>query len=1120
MEKLKHRDLIDIRGDYRPVFTLGLEDSERNWKLFIPHQNFFEFLNKVLDLVEGRSKKTSLWLQGSYGVGKSHACSVIAHLLFDSWEDIRDYVEREFYSSQIAARIKTLRQNHKFIPVYLIGTGDVPSLEYLSFYVKSHIKKNLELLNLNPPLLKTEVDVLINLVEKEDENQILREIPEYETKEALIRDLKKIPPDNVALKKTYEYFAEKGIYVYKSFEEWIKRVVDLVKEQNYSGILLIWDEFTQILDTGFVYIEKLQNLLAENPDLYLIVVSHRMADFYKNRVSEETYRKVSDRFVHHKLELSEITVFHILKRALVKKDYHKWEEVANSKFLEMSSFIEKITYFFEGQKPKVEDIKELYPLHPYTVLIATHVAEKFFSSGRSIFGFLFDERGALKDFLEKDVESEPFLTVDSLWDYFFEQLKDQDYGDFARDIINYYFNYEEKVKALGSDYLKVFKILLILNLLYKSADFPLIHMHPTKENTILAYAGTPLMRNIEKILERIHTEGILPRSPDEKFLVLSSSLPQEELKNEEWKLKGKYSRVSKIMQEFALRDYLLKDFEKDELRKRELIIVFPDESYKHKLSSGWTLQIVLGFYQTQAEREKYREIFKKGSEERKDAVFIIWDEEFGEDKLSEWIRWKAREIVAQNHNFYKEANESKRRADLVLKKFLNRDIYCLVYFRGEEKKIAKRDISSYFRECSEKIYTEGPESLDIRNSNLWTKSGKDLISKILTAERLKEVEEVLSKGPQKELNGALYDRYKTKIFIEDLSINPKADPSYPIVSLSRKLEELFKGKPKFKSEDFNFLRRPPYGIYDNKVSAFMLACALKPLQKRIYKLGIGRASIQDLQEFCRGILEGKRTNIELRFGSEAEDRLADLLRDIFVNLVKFREEDKYLIRVRNTIREEIMNVGFPLWSLAHLDEETLKNYSPDIEALRNIFRDLSKFIGSSDTEFKEEKLQKLYIVLDPLKMSLKQVITKENILKGKRLFIERKIGSRNLNIEEIIRKVEENLSSNANFWDEAQVSSVVDSLIQKMEKERLLAIKKSEEDINKITLKDDDSSSKFFEGKLSDIDRPDDTKREDLLLIIRSIPHSDLIELTNEVIKKFSEVRIFIMELLKQKGYV
>ena len=1119
MKNLKHKDLIDIRSDYRPVFTLGLEDSERNWKLFIPHQNFFEFLNKVLDLVEGRSKRTSLWLQGSYGVGKSHACSVIAHLLFDSWEDIRDYVEREFYNSQIAARIKNLRQNHRLIPVYLIGTGDVPSLEYLGFYVKSHIKKNLEKLDINSPLLGTEVELLINLVEKEDENQILKEIPEYETKEALLRDLKKFPPDNVALKKTYEYFAEKGIHVSKSFEEWIRKVVDLVKEWNYSGILLIWDEFTQILDTGFAYIEKLQNLLAENPDLYLIVVSHRMADFYKSQVSEETYRKVSDRFVHHKLELSEITVFHILKRALVKKDYHEWKEVAKSKFLEISSFIEKIPYFFEGQKPKVEDIKELYPLHPYTVLIATHVAEKFFSSGRSIFGFLFDERGALKDFLEKDVEAEPFLTVDSLWDYFFEQLKDQDYGDFARDIINYYFNNEEKVRDLGSDYLKVFKTMLILNLLYKSADFPQIHLHPTKENIILAYAGTPLIRNIEEILERIHTEGVLQRSPDEKYLVLSSSLPQEELKNEEWKLKERYNRVSKIIEEFALRDYLLKEFEKDELRKRELIIVLPDESYKHKLSSGWKLQIVLGFYQTQAEREKYKEIFKKGSEERKDAVFIIWDEEFGEDKLSEWIRWKAREIVARNHNFHQEANESQRRADLVLKKFLNRDVYCLVYFRGEEKKIAKRDISSYLIECSEKIYTEGPESLNIRNSNLWTKSGKDLVSKILTAERLKELEEVLSKGPQKELKGALYDKYKTKIFIEDLSINPKADPSCPIVSLSRKLEELFKDKPKFKSENFNFLRRPPYGLYDNKVSAFMLACALKPLQKRIYKVGVGKASIQDLQEFCRGILEGKRTNIDFRYGSEAEDRLADLLRDIFSNLVKFGEEDKYLIRVRNTIREEIMKIGFPLWALAHLDEETLKNYSPDTEFLRKIFRDLSKFIGSSDTEFKEEKLQKLLNDLDPLRISLMQIINKENILKGKRLFIERKIGFRDIDIEEIIRKVEENLSTNANFWDEAQVSSVVDSFIQKIEKEKLLAKEKLEKDMNINISGKYKPNLQIIKDKISDTQEYFKPKGEDLLSIIKTIPYYDLIELTNEVIKKFPEVRTFIMELLKQKGY-
>jgi len=194
------------------------------------------------------------------------------------------------------------------------------------------------------------VELLIEQVSKEDENQILEKIPEYSSKSALLEDLKKNPPDDIALRKTHDYF----------------------KENGYDGILLIWDEFTQVLDTGLKHLEKLQNLLAENPNLYLIVVSHRMADFYKEQFGEQTYRKVADRFVHHKLELVETTVFHILKRAVERKD--GWEEVRNSKFAGLSHLIDHIIRLFETQKPKAEDIRDLYPLHPYTILLATHVA--------------------------------------------------------------------------------------------------------------------------------------------------------------------------------------------------------------------------------------------------------------------------------------------------------------------------------------------------------------------------------------------------------------------------------------------------------------------------------------------------------------------------------------------------------------------------------------------------------------------------------------------------------------------------------------------------------------------------------------------------------------------------
>lgn len=1100
---MKHKDLIEIRRDYRPVFTLGQEESELHWKSFIPHTNFLELLQKVINIVDGKDKRTALWLQGSYGVGKSHACSVVAHLLFDPFEEIKDYVEKDIQNPQVVGLIKNLRNRKRFIPVYLIGTGDVPDLGYMGFYVRNHIKNKLRQLGLDTPVLQTEVELLIEHVKKEDEDQILERIPKYNSKSALLEDLKRNPPDRDALKGVYDYFARKGIHIFKDIKEWLKEVNDTIKEAGYDGILLIWDEFTQVLDTGLNHLEKLQNLLAENPNLYLIVVSHRMADFYKEQFGEQTYRKVADRFVHHKLELAETTVFQILKRALDRKD--RWAEVCSSRFSSLSYLVNHITKLFEVQRPKAEDIRNLYPLHPYTILLATQVAEKFLSAGRSIFGYLFEENGALNKLMEKDVEEEPFLTVDTLWDYFLEQIGERDYGDFARDIVNHYSNHKDRVREFGKDYVKVFKTLMILNLLYKFTDYPQSYLHPTRENVKLAYTGTPLESKINSILEIIHREGILQKNPDGKYMVLSSYLPEEELKEEESRLKSGFKDAYKVINTYVreqVEESLLKDF----YRKVEVFILPPDESYRYKVRSTYRLPLVVGFPKTPAEKEAYKEKFQNASQQFPNAIFIIWGDEIGESRLSEWIKWKAREKVADSHRLYEEKNYAAKMANKILEDYLNRDAYLTLYFRGVGNTISKRDIPRYLKQYSAEIFNKGPEALGIENRNLWDKSGKGLLSKLIKSQRLDELKDHISRGPEKDLQEALYDIDRKEIFLEDLSLNPKADPSHPIVSLSGEIEEKFKNKQRLRVEDLKFLREPPYGLYNNKISAFILATALKPFQNRLYRVGVGRASLTDLENFSRSILEEKRSDIELRYGSESEDKLEGFLKDIFGNLVPFKEEDNDLIRVRNTIRDKIRSLGFPIWSLAHLEDKELENLHQDVEFLRGTIRELSKFIASSDAEFKDNYILQLSDKIEKLKNTLKRLLDEENLTQGMRSFIERKIGKRQIDKKGLGKKLKEEMSQNAIFWDESEVSSKVDKII---------------EDMERITSKQPESviEKPYTKAKLPRVEpimvSPTEYKEPDLKEHLLSLNHSQLVSLILNILDEYPEIKKSIEKWLK-----
>ena len=1116
---MKHKELISIRRDYRPVFILGDEESENYWKTYIPHDNFLEFLNKVIKVVEGKDKKTAVWLQGSYGVGKSHACSVIAHLLFDPWEEIKDYVEKDISDPQTTGKLKNLRKEERFIPVYLIGTGEVPELNFMSIYIKNRIANRLQELNLNIPIPKTEIDLLIEEVEKEDEGELLRYFKNYyDTKEALLNDLMRNPPNSEALRKVYRYFAEKGKHILKDFKEWLKEVNELIYQNGYSGILLIWDEFTQILDTDIKHLEKIQNLLAENPNIYLIIVSHRTAQQYRTRFDEQTLKKVADRFVHHHLKLVETTVFEILKRAIDKSE--KWKKVRDEKYSRIPRFVDGIVQLFEDsrQKPKPEDIRDLYPLHPYTILLATHIADKFLSAGRSIFDFLFGEEGKLIEFMEKEVEEEPFLTVDYLWDYFYKQIEERDLGQHARDVFNHFNTKKAQVESLGEEYLKVFKTLMVLNILYKSAENPNNYLYPNEENVKLAYTGTPIKEKVSEILKQLDAKEIIRRNPDGNFLIASSLLPENELKDKEKQLRYKYDTISKAIKNFAEKE-IKENLFKNILREVDLFIVFPEESYRNRIFEDYKLKIVLGIATTVSEKDKYKEKFLKDSKELENTIFILWDKEFTQEKLEEWIQWKAKEEVAQAHNITSERDYARRMSEQILKEFINKNTYITLFFRGEKIETIRANLSNEIDKLSAEIFHRGPDILNIRNENLWKKSGR-IIEKVLKAQRLEDLENTFNRNPEKELLKALNDNYGTKILKKDFSINDRADPSHPIIVLKAKIEEVFFGKSRVRANEFDFLKKPPYGLYNNKVSAFLLSVAFKVLQDKLFKAGIGKASNTDLEEFIRGIIEGKRTNIELRLGSELEQKVADTLKDIFTDIVNFTEDDKYIQQVRNRIREFIREkVGYPIWVIAHLDESNLRNFYTNVEELKSVIRKLSTFIRKSSEEVKEEELNELYGNITKFKITLKQLITKENFIKGWNEFIGRKIGKRDVSIEEVERELK--LPQNPNFWEEEKLSAEIDGLIYQLEKAKAQSMGTYVIENSKREFKVENYKNKTHNYTVSRKSSEMSQEEDNFIIeeIIKSLSSNELVELVLNLLDEFPDVKPFVERWLRVKGY-
>ena len=141
--------------------------------------------------------------------------------------------------------------------------------------------------------------------------------------------------------------------------------------------------------------------------------------------------------------------------------------VSNIFNMESETLVDKVV---DSDSANAAEIKEkiisLYPFHPYTSYLATFVSRVVGEAERSIFGFLNDEDYGFKKYLKSEIEDSKFLTADYVWDFFYRTFETSSAGHFDA-ITNKFKLSGETVANKGSDYLAVFKVILLLNILYR-----------------------------------------------------------------------------------------------------------------------------------------------------------------------------------------------------------------------------------------------------------------------------------------------------------------------------------------------------------------------------------------------------------------------------------------------------------------------------------------------------------------------------------------------------------------------------------------------------------------------------------------------------------------------------
>ena len=988
---MEYNEILRLSNHFQPVYDLENEIGNY-WKQFIPNQKFCKVLSSLLNSLDTNKpeERRPIWLQGTYGTGKSHATAVIKHLLFDDIEKINDF---EIENTQLKFRLNSFRTKNKVFPVVLKGTSNIHDNRSFALVIEKAVKESLRNEGIELKT-KTDFDEVISKLQSNDLNwkNLFQgtELEAFGSKEDIISKLQREDPD--ILTKIEDILSEKGIHFDKeNISKWLEEVQKELKDDGIADYLMIyWDEFTGIfeLPKSGIILTELQNIVElAIKGIYLFIVSHRKP--YQTDMSQDDVEKILGRFKVSDYSMEPVTTYHIINATINKIDKARWNEIKDKHINSIKPLIKEITNN-EGINTQ-KSLENLFPIHPYTAYLATFIARHIGSTERSIFKFLYDDKKGFKRFIKNNPSKEGkiFLSADYLWDFF--------YDDFERvgnekiiSVLERFKLYKNTLENEGNDYLIVFKGILLLNILYRVMEVTRSSLVTPSENNLKnLFAGCLSERNLSSILKFIDDNQIITKTPDNLYILTSSGLPQSEIENEKNKLKKKFSKIDGILSNDK-KFNITNSIKESVIREIEILVLgthLKEHLIKGKLekafANNYSIHSCLFLGKDKQELQMIKNIVKKISSEPyfEDIIFIVSDVILDTKQFELFLSYNARSIVAEKHNYTDERITNEQYADKIIFKWADqiKSGYIQWFFKGKTGNELMGQLSNKINNnFSKEIFSLGLENIEgaKRNKNIWkSEKSKKSIETFLFTNNREEIEIQTSKGADKTLKEIIKDNKGE--FIVNLNLEFKAGVSedHPLKAMDRKIaEKLEKGKCNGTfnlGTDLKVLTEPPYGLYQNKVNIGAFSFLMRQYNGKLYAAGTGvpiqkekmRDKILDLFDYWQ---TGKgREKLDVRFGSEDEEKLIDTLNGIFGF-----EDIKSLNDTRWKIREWVKKIGFPISIFKHSDSINTNTK----KALESIF----KIIKSIDKELTTEKISEYLDSIELAKYDLNYILPKKN----------------------------------------------------------------------------------------------------------------------------------------------
>ena len=550
-EANKYSEFFEIDEGYYPeINESSIKDPKNKWQKTFPHSDVVKLL-KMSERVFSRAEKKSLWLEGSYGTGKSRIIWMMQNLLscseeeFDAYFNEYDNLRTE---TDLRERLRAIRRG-KVVTAYRYATGDITSTQKLIFAVFETLTTSLQKGGYKFDGSQTLRGKIVNWLESDSANlEMFRakiRKPEYRMSATLV---------NRSAEEIVERLKNKDVEVSQLVEEILKLgeregirafnidmsdlmnwITEVIRENDLKAIVFFWDEFSKFFGNNRHNLDEFQRLaeLSNIAPFYLMIATHESNSLAQD--GGQAFRAVSDRFIHQEIKMPNNIALELVGHALKIKEQgqNDWNHLSDTLKKRTTKPRRFVMEFAGLHEEKI--LTDILPIHPMAVILLKNLAQYFASNQRSIFNFIKNNDPNVKAFqyfiANKSPEEGDLLTVDYLWDFFYESGTDEHGTSVGRmnltpSIRAILDSYALNKDNLNADEQAVLKTILFFQAITQESRGVEIFI-PTKENIELAFMGVDSLENgrAVNIADDLVRREILFRKPDkvESYAALAMS---------------------------------------------------------------------------------------------------------------------------------------------------------------------------------------------------------------------------------------------------------------------------------------------------------------------------------------------------------------------------------------------------------------------------------------------------------------------------------------------------------------------------------------------------------------------------------------------------------------------